>query len=100
MCGRIANMVPADAMARLFAATPANNLPQVPNYNICPTTQIHVVQNDHDQRRLVAMRWGFLPRWYKTPSDGPLLINARAETIAEKPAFREAARARRCWQPS
>jgi len=87
-------------MARLFAATPANNLPQVPNYNICPTTQIHVVQNDHDQRRLVAMRWGFLPRWYKTPSDGPLLINARAETIAEKPAFREAARARRCLIPA
>ena len=42
------------------------------------------------------MRWGFLPRWYKTPTDGPLLINARAETVAEKPAFRDACRSRRC----
>jgi putative SOS response-associated peptidase YedK len=45
------------------------------------------------------MRWGFLPHWYKTPTDGPLLINARAETIAAKPAFRDAARARRCLVP-
>lgn len=51
-------------------------------------------------RRLGAMRWGFLPHWYKTPSDGPLLINARAETLAEKPAFRAAARARRCLVPA
>ncbi len=42
------------------------------------------------------MRWGFLPHWYKTETDGPLLINARAETIAEKPAFRDASRNRRC----
>ena len=46
------------------------------------------------------MRWGFLPHWYKTPTDGPLLINARAETIAEKPAFRSAARERRCLIPA
>ena len=42
------------------------------------------------------MRWGFIPSWYKKPNDGPLLINARAEMIAEKPAFREACRERRC----
>ena len=42
------------------------------------------------------MRWGFVPHWYKTPTDGPLLINARSETIHEKPAFREACRQRRC----
>ena len=46
------------------------------------------------------MRWGFLPHWYKTPTDGPLLINARSETIAEKPAFRAAARERRCLIPA
>jgi putative SOS response-associated peptidase YedK len=46
------------------------------------------------------MRWGFLPHWYKTPTDGPLLINARAETIAEKPAFRAACRERRCLIPA
>ncbi len=46
------------------------------------------------------MRWGFLPHWYKSESGGPLLINARAETIAEKPAFRAACRARRCLIPA
>lgn len=87
-------------MARLFEAVTANDLPPVPQFNICPTQQIHVVTAADDARRLGAMRWGFLPHWYKTPSDGPLLINARAETLAEKPAFRAAARARRCLVPA
>ncbi|MEL6701411.1 MAG: SOS response-associated peptidase [Pseudomonadota bacterium] len=71
-------------------------MPPTPNYNVCPTNQIAVVTSDDGTRRLRPMRWGFLPHWYKTPSGGPLLINARAETIAEKPAFRAAARERRC----
>jgi putative SOS response-associated peptidase YedK len=58
------------------------------------------VTSGDDGRRLRPMRWGFLPHWYKTPSDGPLLINARAETLADKPAFRAAARARRCVIPA
>jgi len=83
-------------MAQLFEARPDNDLPNVPNYNVCPTNSIHVVIGGADTaRRLTSMRWGFLPTWYKKPNDGPLLINARAETIAEKPAFRAAARARR-----
>ena len=57
---------------------------------------MHVVRGGAGARRLVAMRWGFLPHWYKRESDGPLLINARAETVAEKPAFRAAVRERRC----
>ncbi|MBO9399111.1 SOS response-associated peptidase [Shimia sp. R9_2] len=100
MCGRVAVTLPNDAMAQMFAASPANNLPQVPNYNVCPTTQIHVVLGGADAgRKLISMRWGFLPSWYKAPNDGPLLINARAETIAEKPAFRTACRERRCLIP-
>lgn len=95
MCGRFAVTLPPDAMAQLFAATPANDLPQVPNFNVCPTTQVCTVLNDGG-RRLTAMRWGFIPHWYKKPNGGPLLINARAETIAEKPAFRAACRERRC----
>jgi putative SOS response-associated peptidase YedK len=95
MCGRFAITLPADAMAQLFAARPDNDLPQVPNYNVCPTNRIHVITSDGEARRLTAMRWGLLPRWYKTLTDGPLLINARAETIAEKPAFRDAVRHRR-----
>jgi putative SOS response-associated peptidase YedK len=95
MCGRFAITLPNDAMAQLFEATPANDLPDIPNYNVCPTTQVHVVLSE-GTRRLIPMRWGFLPHWYKSPTDGPLLINARSETIAEKPAFRDACRMRRC----
>lgn len=100
MCGRFAVTLPQDAMAQLFAARPVNDLPAVPNYNVCPTNDVHVVTSDGTDRQLGSMRWGFLPHWYKTPNDGPLLINARAETIAEKPAFRAAARERRCLIPA
>lgn len=96
MCGRFALTLPTDAMAQLFAAQPANDLPDVPNFNICPTNTVHVVRAGDGPRRLLSMRWGFLPHWYKSPTDGPLLINARAETVAEKPAFRSACRSRRC----
>ena len=96
MCGRFAITLPSDAMAQLFAAQPDNDLPEVPNYNVCPTNSIHVVTSGPDTgRRLGAMRWGFIPKWYKKPNGGPLLINARGETIAEKPAFRAAVRERR-----
>ncbi len=100
MCGRFAITMLPDAMARLFEAAPANDLPPVPNFNVCPTTQIHVVFEGETGRRLGGMRWGFVPQWYETPSAGPLLINARAETIATKPAFRAACRTRRCLIPA
>lgn len=88
--------LPHDAMAQMFAAAASNDLPDVPNYNVCPTTQIGVVTSSDGLRRLRPMRWGFVPHWYDKPNGGPLLINARAETIAQKPAFREACRLRRC----
>ncbi len=100
MCGRMTLTHPADAMARLFGAVPANDLPETPRFNICPTQSVGVVTVDDGTRRYRPMRWGFLPKWYKSPTDGPLLINARAETIAEKPAFREACRTRRCLVPA
>ncbi|MHA6346128.1 SOS response-associated peptidase [Roseivivax sp. CAU 1761] len=101
MCGRFAVTLPPEAMAQLFQAVPANDLPPVPNRDVRPTTRIHAVRRDEaGTRRLEGLRWGFLPHWYKTPKDGPLLINARAETVAEKPAFRAAARARRCLIPA
>ena len=96
MCGRMAITLPHDAMAQVFAAQPANDLPEVPNFNVCPTTPVPVVTSEGTGRRLRPMRWGFVPAWYATPTDGPLLINARADTIAVKPAFRAAVRARRC----
>ncbi len=99
MCGRFVITLPNDAMAQLFQAAPANDLPQVPNYNVCPTNPVHVVTSLDCNRRLVPMRWGFIPTWYQHPTDGPLLINARAETIATKPAFASACRQSRCIIP-
>lgn len=95
MCGRLTLTHPHEALARLFAATTGNDLPIGAHYNICPTASVCVVTAEAG-RRLRAMRWGFIPRWYKSASDGPLIINARSETIATKPAFRDAIRARRC----
>lgn len=92
--------LPSDAMANLFAAQPANDLPDVPNYNICPTNQVVSIVAEAGGRKLQSHRWGFIPHWYKKLNDGPLLINARSETIAEKPAFRAACRTRRCLIPA
>lgn len=100
MCGRFAITLPADAMARLFDAAPDNDLPVTPDYNVCPTRPIHAVRAGAGGRRLSALRWGFVPHWYKTPNDGPLLINARGEGIADRPAFRAAVRERRCLIPT
>jgi putative SOS response-associated peptidase YedK len=84
----------------MFSSVPDNDLPGVPNFNICPTNQVHTVTSKDGQRRMQAMRWGFIPHWYKKPADGPLLINARSETIATKPAFSVACRQRRCLIPA
>lgn len=100
MCGRMALTLPHDAMAQMFQATPANDLPEVPNFNTCPTVQVAAVTADGGARRYRPVRWGFIPHWYDAPNAGPLLINARAETIAEKPAFKAACRARRCIIPA
>jgi len=100
MCGRFAITLPDDAMAQLFDAAPANDLPPVPRFNICPTQPVAVTISAEGRRRYGPMRWGFIPRWYKTPTDGPLLFNARSEGIAERPAFAEAARKRRCLIPA
>lgn len=102
MCGRFTLTHPHEALARLFDAAPANDLPGLPDYNICPTRPVAAVTGagEGGGRRLRPMRWGFIPHWYKTPADGPLLINARAETLADKPAFRAAARARRALVPA
>ncbi|MBN2629838.1 MAG: SOS response-associated peptidase [Rhodobacteraceae bacterium] len=100
MCGRFTITHPNEALVALFGAAMGNDLPPSPRFNICPTQAVAVVTSDTGQRRLRAMRWGFVPSWYKAPNDGPLIINARSETIATKPAFREAVRTRRCLVPA
>ncbi len=96
MCGRLTLTHPNAALAALFDAVPGNDLPESPRFNICPTQDVPVVTSGEGQRRLRAMRWGLIPPWYKSPADGPLIINARSETVADKPAFREPIRERRC----
>lgn len=100
MCGRFTITHPNEALAALFDAVTGNDLPESPRFNICPTNPVAVVTSESGVRRMQAMRWGFVPSWYKAPNDGPLIINARSDTVAAKPAFREAIRARRCIVPA
>ncbi|NHB75412.1 SOS response-associated peptidase [Rhodobacter calidifons] len=100
MCGRFTITHPNAALAALFDAVPGNDLPVTPNFNVCPTNSVAVVTSEGGVRRLRAMRWGFIPAWYKAPNDGPLIINARSDTVAAKPAFKAAIRERRCIVPA
>lgn len=100
MCGRFTLSQTPSELQDLFEAELAEGLPEAPRYNICPTQPVAAVISRDGTRRLGPMRWGFIPRWYKSPTGGPLLFNARGESLAEKPAFREAARARRCLIPA
>jgi putative SOS response-associated peptidase YedK len=95
VCGRFAFYSPAEAAAALFGVTDA--LPVEPRYNIAPTQYIAAIRPDEqEERELVMLRWGLVPFWAKDPSIGNRMINARAETVAEKPAYRAAYRHRRC----
>ena len=100
MCGRFAITLPTDAISQLFKAQPVNNLPDVPNFNVCPTNSIHVVTSNEFGRKVESLRWGFVPSWYLEINAGPILINARSETLAQKPAFARACKERRCLIPS
>ena len=95
MCGRFAFYSPAEATAALFGASGSVDIK--PRYNIAPTQSVAAIREDADgQRELVELRWGLVPFWAKDPAIGNRMINARAETVAEKPAFRAAYRHRRC----
>ena len=100
MCGRFVLETPLKATAEIFNAQMAESLVTVPNFNIRPSEKICVLVSNSGKRKLGQMRWGFVPHWYKSVADGPLLFNARAETLAEKPAFRDACRRRRCLIPA
>jgi putative SOS response-associated peptidase YedK len=71
-----------------------------PRYNVAPTEDVPVVRAAPTGRRLDLLHWGLVPRWAQDPSIGNRMINARAETAAEKPAFRDALRRRRCLIPA
>jgi putative SOS response-associated peptidase YedK len=100
MCGRFQLTLPAEALRGLFEFDNAVE-PFPPRFNIAPTQPVHVVRAaPRGGRELVLMRWGFLPSFVKDPKAFPLLINARAEKAAEKPAFRNALRRRRVLLPA
>lgn len=94
MCGRFAFYSPSEAAAALFGV--ASSLQVQPRYNIAPTQAVAAVRNGDEGYELALLRWGLVPFWAKDPSIGNRMINARAETVAEKPAYRAAFRHRRC----
>ena len=98
MCGRFALTATPDEVRRLFSFTDLPNFP--PRDDIRPTEPIGVVALLHGERRFLLVRWGFVPGWAKDPREFSLLINARAETAAEKPSFRGAMRHGRCLVPA
>jgi len=95
VCGRFAFYSPSEATAALFGVT--GSIAVEPRYNIAPTQYIAGIRNsDESGRELAMFRWGLIPFWAKDPSIGNRMINARSETVAEKPSFRAAYRRRRC----
>lgn len=98
MCGRFAVTLPPEAVRAFFAYAEQPNFP--PRYNIAPTQPIPIVMarahTGGRERHFRLARWGFLPAFVKDPREFPLIINARAETLAQKPSFRAALKRRRC----
>jgi len=95
MCGRFAFYSPSEATAALFGVN--TSIAVEPRYNIAPTQYIAAIRDtDGAGRELAMFRWGLVPYWAKDPAIGNRMINARAETVAEKPSFRAAYRQRRC----
>jgi len=95
VCGRFAFYSPSEAAAALFGVSASVEVQ--PRFNIAPTQFIAAIRNGEDTgRELVMLRWGLVPFWAKDPSIGNRMINARAETVAEKPSYRAAFRHRRC----
>jgi len=98
MCGRYAITTAPDAIRALFGYVEQPNFP--PRYNVAPTQAIPVVRLEEGKRHFALVRWGLIPSWVKDPKNFSLLINARGESAAEKPAFRAAMKRRRCLVPA
>jgi putative SOS response-associated peptidase YedK len=98
MCGRYVIFSTPEAIRALFRYGEQPNFP--PRYNIAPTQPIPIVRLLDGKRSFALMRWGLLPSWVEEPKTFPLLINARGESVLDKPAFRNAVRRRRCLIPT
>lgn len=104
MCGRYTLSAGHEALAKAFLAEFGEELKMSwkSRYNICPGTGVVAILEDRDKggRRAEIFHWGLVPSWAKDPDIGYKLINARAETIADKPSYRDAYRYRRCLVPA
>jgi putative SOS response-associated peptidase YedK len=98
MCGRYVIISTPEAIRALFGYGEQPNFP--PRYNVAPTQPIPVVRLADGKRSFALMRWGMIPSRVKDPKTFPLLINARGESVLDKPAFRNAMRRRRCLIPA
>ncbi len=100
MCGRFVIAEPPDVYAAYFGAEPALTEALAPNYNAAPTDPVYAVAQHDGRRQLGTFRWGLIPYWAKDRKMAARHINARVETAATKPAFRDAFARRRCLIPA
>lgn len=99
MCGRFTSLLSPELLVDLYGVPTPQELEF--RYNIAPTQKVLAVRQDASGRRyLSALRWGLVPHWAKELSIGSKMINARCESIIERPAFRQAIRTRRCIVPA
>ena len=98
MCGRYAITTAPEAMRALFRYLNQPNFP--PRYNVAPTQPVPIVRVFEGQREFALVRWGLIPSWVKDPRTFTLLINARGESVNDKPAFKNAMKRRRCLFPA
>lgn len=99
MCGRYTLAKPIKTIAQHFAPVQLKT-EHGERYNIAPTQNAPVVILSRERRELHSMRWGLIPHWIKDPGEGQPQINARSETVHEKPSFKESFRTRRCLIPA
>ena len=100
MCGRYVAAAPPSEIAKYFGATAVTETVLEPSFNVAPTNEVYAVLERGDERRLEHLRWGLVPLWAKTIAIGSKMINARAEGIATKNAYRHAFRKQRCIIPA
>ncbi len=100
MCGRFVQSASADDYARYFGADVIKTEHLDPNYNVAPTDRVYAIAEHDDHRILGSFGWGLIPHWSKDRRQAARFINAREETLVEKPAFRDSFRTRRCLIPA
>ena len=98
MCGRYVISSSPESIRKLFGYAERPSFP--PRYNVAPTQPIPIVRLANGRRSFALMRWGLIPDWVKDPKTFSLIVNARGESVLDKPAFRNAMRRRRCLIPA